>query len=145
MRRLALICLLCINCLTAVWADTASALTQGVLPTTEGQRREYSAYIEMSRAYVSGICVLLMDEGVIKGALFNEFGVTALEFTFYPERRKVKLHNVMKLMDKWYIRRVLRKDLAQLMVLMEQGETTYKNERRHITYQLTPMKDEVTQ
>ncbi len=128
MRRLVLICLLSVSLLSPAQTST-----------------RYAAYIEMPRGYVSGVCVLLNDGEVVKGSLFNEFGVTALDFTYDLQRRKVTLHHVVRLMDKWYIRRVLRKDLAQLMIRLERGETTYQNERRHITYQFTPIEDEATE
>jgi hypothetical protein len=77
--------------------------------------------------------------------LFNEFGITAIEFSYNPERDKVKLKHVIKMMDKWYIRRVLRKDIAQLMSLLYNGKTEYQNTRRNISYQFIPIIDEVTQ
>ena len=46
-------------------------------------------------------------------------------------------------MDKWYIRRVIRKDIAQLMIRLQNGVTQYQNERHHIQYQFLPIKDEV--
>ena len=109
---------------------------QASFPFSEGERIKYDAYIEMPKAYISGVCVLQREGGIIKGSLFNEFGITALDFTYNPERGKVKLHHVMKLLDKWYIRRVLRKDMAQLMTCLQQGKTMYYNERRKIRYQL---------
>ncbi len=115
---------------------------QSAFPETEGDRIRYAASIEMPKAYLSGICVLLREGDVVRGSLFNEFGVTALDFTYHPENQKVKLHHVISMMDKWYIRRVLRKDLAQLMLRLQQGETTYHNERRHITYQFKILKPE---
>ncbi len=99
----------------------------------------------MPRAYVSGVCVLQTDGDTVRGCLFNEFGVTALDFTYDSQRQKVKLHHVVKMLDRWYIRRVLRKDLAQLMIRLQRGETQYRNERRQITYQFTPIKDEATE
>lgn len=137
MKRLVLICFLFISLLSAI-----SMQAQSVLPSQEGECRQYSAYIEMPRGYISGVCVLLKEDAVIKGSMFNEFGISSLDFTYYPERRKVKLHHVVKMMDKWYIRRVLRKDIARLLLSMDEGKTEYKNERRHITYQLNPMENE---
>ena len=102
----------------------------------------YTAYIEMPKAYLSGICILWHDGDMVKGSLFNEFGVTALDFTYYIYKEKVKLHDVMAQMDKWYIRRVLKKDLRQLMLQLQQGKTTYENQRQHIKYQLTPIAHE---
>lgn len=139
MRRLMHICLLFISLLSVTELQA-----QATFPFFEGERVSYTAYIEMTDAYISGICILLKEDGIIKGCLFNEFGVTALDFTFNPERGKVTLHHVMKMMDKWYIRRVLRKDLAQMIICLQNGKTIYRNERRKITYQFTPLTDEVS-
>ena len=89
--------------------------------------------------YVSGICILHRDGDTVHGSLFNEFGITALDFTYRLEKKKVKLHTVMPMMNKWYIRKVLKKDLRQLMTGLQNGETTWKDERYHIEYQLTPL------
>ena len=137
MRKSALICLLFVSQLAVM-----RLFAQSAFPETEGGRIRYAASIEMPKAYLSGICVLLREGDVVRGSLFNEFGVTALDFTYHPENQKVKLHHVIKMMDKWYVRRVLRKDLAQLMLRLQQGETTYHNERRHITYQFKTLKPE---
>ena len=111
-----------------------SVQAQTTFPSAEGERAKYAAYIEMPKAYVSGICVLLQADGLIKGSLFNEFGITALDFTYNPQRDKIKLHSVMKMMDKWYIRKVLKKDLRQVMKTLKEGQTEYTNQRRHIVY-----------
>lgn len=111
-----------------------SVQAQTTFPSAEGERAKYAAYIEMPKAYVSGICVLLQEDGLIKGSLFNEFGITALDFTYNPQRDKIKLHSVMKMMDKWYIRKVLKKDLRQVMKTLKEGQTEYTNLRRHIVY-----------
>ncbi len=139
MRRLALICLLFVSPLYAILLHA-----QSTFPTNEGERVKYNAYIEMPRAYISGISVLLKEGNVIKGSLFNEFGITALDFTYDPKRQKVKLHNVIKMMDKWYIRRVIRKDIAKMMICLQKGETQYVNEKRHINYHFIPIENEAT-
>lgn len=115
-------------------APPISVQAQTTFPSAEGERAKYAAYIEMPKAYVSGICVLLQEDGLIKGSLFNEFGITALDFTYNPQRDKIKLHSVMKMMDKWYIRKVLKKDLRQVMKTLKEGQTEYTNQRRHIVY-----------
>ena len=123
--------LLCISMLLAL---PISVQAQTTFPSAEGERAKYAAYIEMPKAYVSGICVLLQEDGLIKGSLFNEFGITALDFTYNPQRDKIKLYSVMKMMDKWYIRKVLKKDLRQVMKTLKEGQTEYTNQRRHIVY-----------
>ena len=123
--------LLCISLLLAL---PISVQAQTTFPSADGERAKYAAYFEMPKAYVSGICVLLQEDGLIKGSLFNEFGITALDFTYNPQRDKIKLHSVMKMMDKWYIRKVLKKDLRQVMKTLKEGQTEYTNQRRHIVY-----------
>ena len=123
--------LLCISMLLAL---PISVQAQTTFPSADGERAKYAAYIEMPKAYVSGICVLLQEDSLIKGSLFNEFGITALDFTYNPQRDKIKLHSVMKMMDKWYIRKVLKKDLRQVMKTLKEGQTEYTNQRRHIVY-----------
>ena len=121
-------------CISMLFALPISVQAQTTFPSADGERAKYAAYIEMPKAYVSGICVLLQEDGLIKGSLFNEFGITALDFTYNPQRDKIKLHSVMKMMDKWYIRKVLKKDLRQVMKTLKEGQTEYTNQRRHIVY-----------
>lgn len=100
----------------------------------------YSVLIDMPKAYLSGVCVM-RREGTVQGTVFNEFGVTSLSFHYDPVRQKVRLHYLVAMMDKWYIRRVLRRDLLRLLQQLEQGETRYENTRQHITYVMTPIYD----
>ena len=92
---------------------------------------------------LTGICVVKRTDAGIVGSVVNEFGLHA--FDMVEKGRKLKVKNVMSMMDKWYIRRVLKKDLVQLMLRLQQGQYCYKNERQHITYQFTPIANEVTQ
>lgn len=141
MRLFILICLL-FNSLLQI---TAVGQDKCLLPLHEGESIRYDAYIEMPHAYISGICILLNDGQVIKGSLINEFGLTAIDFIYYPKKEKVKLCSVFGAMDKWYIHRVLRKDLAQLLQCLKQGETQYINKRRNITYNFKPVDNAITQ
>ena len=54
----------------------------------------YSAYIELPRGYVSGMLVLHHEEETVKGSLFNEFGISAMDFAYRPQKDKVKLLSV---------------------------------------------------
>ena len=136
MRRSMQSCLLFISLLLSVL--TSRLYAQTTFPA-DGESIRYTAYIEMEKGYVSGICILHRDGDTVHGSLFNEFGITALDFTYHLEKKKVKLHTVMPMMNKWYIRKVLKKDLRQLMTGLQNGETTWKDERYHIEYQLTPL------
>ena len=102
---------------------------QGEFPSKEGDRVRYSALIEMPKAYLSGVCILLREDGVVKGSLFNEFGISALDFTYRLDKDKVKLHHVIKMLDRWYIKRVLKKDMRELIHRLQQGQPEYQNEK----------------
>ncbi len=110
-------------------------------PTADGERARYDAVIEMGRGYVSGVCILVADNGEVKGCLVNEFGISALDFIYNPQTKKVKLVHVIKLLDKWYIRRTLRSDLAKVMQNLAEGVMTYRNEKRKIDYKFTILQD----
>ncbi len=110
-------------------------------PDKEGDKVRYNAVIEMKKGYMSGVCILVNDGGLVKGSLFNEFGISAMDFTYRPDRRKVKLLSVVKMLDKWYVKRVLRKDLAQLMEQLRKGAGEYKDERFKINYKFTLLED----
>ena len=96
----------------------------------------YSACIETPRAAISGICVLAEAGDTIRGTLVNEFGITAIEFTWLRQNDKVRLHALLPALDRWYIRRTLRRDLRHLLHALREGRATYRNERRRITYTL---------
>ena len=89
-----------------------SAQKPRLYPDSIGGKVKCNATIEMKKGYVSGICMLVNDGGVVRGSLFNEFGISALDFAYYPESDKVKLGDVMKMLNRWYIKKVLKRDLS---------------------------------
>lgn len=110
-------------------------------PDNVGSKVKYNATIEMSKGYVSGVCIMVNDGGVIKGSLFNEFGISAIDFTYQPDKRKVKLLSVIKMLNKWYIKKVLRQDLVQVMENLSKGICSYHDEKFKINYNFTILKD----
>ena len=46
---------------------------------------------------------------------------------------------VMNTLNKWYIKRVLKKDLKEVMHLMQNGENEYRNNKRKLYYQFVLM------
>lgn len=165
-------CLSLFALLTLVGAFGVSAMAEGFPQTREGlsaclsavveksendpvlplpflrvpnSRIRYNAMVEMPRGYLSGIMILLNDEGEVRGSLFNEFGISALDFSYYPERRRVKIHHAVKMIDKWYIKRTLRADLAHLFDTLTEDGGEYTNAKRHIHYLLTPLHDDTQQ
>ena len=110
---------------------------QSLLPR-EGDRVRYDIQIDFKKAYVSGLCTMVGDEGAVKASIVNEFGVSAIDFIYRPARDKVKIVSLFGPLDKWYIRLLLRKNLKELMHRMQQGQTTYADQKHHVTYTLTP-------
>ncbi len=91
---------------------------------------------------MSGICILLNDSMEVKGSIFNEFGVSAMDFSYLPSKDKVRLHHIIGFMDKRFIRRRLKKDLRELMHSLQEGKGRYKNEKYKTTYSLMPLAEE---
>ena len=141
MRQLVRACLVFVS-LTFLTAHFSTVNAQVCFPSTQGEKAKYSAYIDMPQGYVSGVCVLFNEGTVIRGSLFNEFGITALSFSYDIKKEKIKLYSVVKLMDKWYIKRILKKDLKQLMKCLQKGESVYQDEKYHITYSFSTLNTE---
>ncbi len=112
-----------------------------LFPDSAGSKVRYNATIEMAKGYVSGVCIMVNDEGIIKGSLFNEFGISAIDFTYQPDTKKVKLLSVIKMLNKWYIKKVLRKDLVQVMENLSKGISSYHDKKYKIDYNFTVLKD----
>lgn len=119
--------------------DMGDSVQAPSYPAADGGRTECNAMIEMPKGSVSGICVLLHDGDTIKGAVINEFGITTLSFHYLIKKDKVKLKDVVAMLDKWYIRRVVARDLRRLLHALRDGTPQYTDGRYHITYSLSPM------
>ena len=113
-------------------------------------------YFELttSKANLSGVMILRIDEKEIKGSLINEFGLSALSFIFDKEKNKIKLKDIVKFLNKWYIKTVLKKDLmiclSQLYdipckigkrykIEKENGSITINNTKYHIIYSFSSL------
>ena len=112
---------------------------QSIFPSEEGDRAKYTTQIDFNKGYLSGIAILAYMDGCIKGSVFNEFGVSAMTFAYHPNKNKVKIISVTGSLNKWYIKRILKKDLLQLMEVLKKGGTTYENQKYHITYSFNPL------
>lgn len=123
--------------LTLLLTLSLAGQAQSLLPG-EGERVRYDIQIDFQKAYVSGLCTMLGDEGTVKASVVNEFGVSAIDFIYRPDRDKVKIVSLLGQLDKWYIRLLLRKNLKALMHQLQQGHTTYADQKHHVTYTLTP-------
>jgi len=125
-----------------VQAQDSLIAQQTPLSDSIGCKTKYATTIELSKGYLSGITIMVREADVYHGVLFNEFGITALEFTYQPQIKKVELIEVIAMLDKWYIRRVLKNDLQHVMENLMKGNPTYKNEKYHISYKFSVMSND---
>ena len=139
--RLISILLLSLASLT-VQAQDSLIVQQAPLSDSIGCKTRYATTIELSKGYLSGITIMVREADVYHGVLFNEFGITALEFTYQPQTKKVELIEVIAMLDKWYIRRVLKNDLQYVMENLMKGNPTYKDEKYHISYKFSVMSND---
>ena len=109
------------------------------LPVEEGERSRCGIEIDMGRAHLTGQCLMLMEEGVVKVSMVNEFGVSYVDFTYSPTKKKVRLLSVNARLDRWYIRLTLSKDLRSLMENLSRGLPQYSRGSR--AYRLLPEKE----
>ena len=58
------------------------------------------------------------------------------------EKDKVKLLSVQKMMDKWYVRKILRRDLRQLFHAMQEGRDEYRDEKYLMLFRFTPLTED---
>jgi hypothetical protein len=119
--------------------SATAACAQDSFPTQEGERARYSVQIEFGKAYISGVGILAYVDGEVRGAVFNEFGVSALSFSYNLQKDKVKILSIIGKLNKWYIRRVIKKDMREMMGILREGGSTYTNQKYHITYTFTPL------
>lgn len=132
------VCLLLISIAAALAAVPARG-EDSLFPRREGEKVRYAVMIERDEAYISGIAIIACQEEEVRGAVFNEFGVSVVSFSYNPRKRRVKILDAAGKLNRWYVRRTLRKDLVHVMSALQMSETTYVNERRRIRYTFTPL------
>ncbi len=122
----------------------------------EEKTETYHLYMQVRGREFTGIWVMneSSDAGIV-GTVINEFGVKAFDFTY--NGRKTQLHHVNAFLDKWYITRILKKDLTFIITNMQDrkdhaekkrqisfldsGEVVVVNSRYRIQYNFTPMSE----
>lgn len=110
----------CLLLSSLLWMAVVAVAADYLLPL-DG-RQEYSVAIMARGAEITGVCIVKTDAEGSRGAIVNEFGIHALDFMVSADRRKVKLLNVIPMMDRWYVRRVVKKDLRTLFNATADGE-----------------------
>lgn len=103
-----------------------------VMTADSAMTYEYHLTMQVRGHEITGICMMSQsaDHGIM-GTVISEFGMKAFDFIY--DNKKVQLLNIVAFLDKWYIRKVLRKDLAFILSQMEQG-VDFKKKSRSIQF-----------
>jgi hypothetical protein len=90
---------------------------------------EYHITIDARGNEITGLCIMnVYTDNSIKGTIINEFGTKIFDFSCSP-KKKVKIENVIAPINKWYIRRVLKGDLAFILSHIEQSSDVVEKKR----------------
>lgn len=80
------------------------------------QCEEYNLRMQFRGHEITGICVInKTNDSNLVGTVINEFGMKAFDFVY--SNGKIKLINIISFLDKWYIRKVLKKILALFLLI----------------------------
>lgn len=90
---------------------------------------EYNVLMQARGNEFTALCFMEPTEsGDLVGTLVNEFGIKVFDFTY--SCGKAKVQNVMGPLNRWYIRRVLNRDLTFILSNLDKGENVTLKKRR---------------
>lgn len=111
----------------------------------QGRMDRYKVQIDIQDAYLSGVCIIRDVEGLLTGAVVNEFGVSAVTFRYNKTKDKVKILSLAAAMKRPGVKVLLKNDLRNIMreyCLSEVGFKTvyiYENPKYRMKYNFTPI------
>ena len=103
-----------------------------LLPCSATESKEYNLLMNARGREITAICMMnVEDDGSILGTIVTEMGIKVFDFSYTDGKTKVM--NVLASLNKWYIRKVLRKDLSFILSNIDGGkDVVYK--KRSITF-----------
>lgn len=117
-----------------------------VAQNTQNQENtsRYSVQIDMSQAYVGGICIIKGNGTSLNVSIVNEFGISMMTFRYEHEKGKIKILNCIKQLNKPFIKKVLKKDFKIILREYLTQDTQrrpiqHNNLKYNITYNLLPL------
>ena len=124
------------------------------LEVTDSCASKYSVNISFHGMTITGLCIVRDYGDEVIGSVVNEFGIKAFDFVFNKDNGKTKLQNVIKMMNKWYIKKVISADLSTLLcsknsdknmkrrtIINENGMLLLNNTKYNINYKFIPIDD----
>ncbi len=113
----------------------------------------YRVQLQARNATLDGVLAVKIVDGNINGVVINDFGIKAFAFIISHDRKKVKLQDVMPMLNHWYVKRVLKSDLKLLfnitdcdkqpkgkktqIEILDDGSIKMTNTKYHIEYLFT--------
>lgn len=110
------------------------SMAQKAFPEINGDKVRYNIQIDIKKVYLSGVCILGRQDDKIVSSIVNEFGVSLMDFSYDPFKEKVKIHSITKKLDRWYIKRILKKDIKSMLKVMQAGGNEYLDSKYKIKY-----------
>lgn len=115
--------------------------------------KNYSIHIDFSNFYLSGICIVQLDNDIIVSSVVNEFGLSTVTFQYKIRKDKIKIINIIKQLDKFYIKKIIKSDLKKITkeyIIPSYYNNQckgyeYENIKYNINYKLIPLKNEIAQ
>lgn len=111
----------------------------------QGRMDRYKVQIDIQEAYLSGVCIIRDVEGLLTGAVVNEFGVSAVTFRYNKTKDKVKILSLAAALKRPGVKVLLKNDLRNIMreyCISEVGFKTvyiYENPKYRMKYNFTPI------
>jgi len=114
-----------------------SIMAQLTYPANDGDKVRYNLQIEVRESYLSGICIMVNNDGMIVSSIVNEFGLSLMDFIYSEKKNRLKIKSVIKPLDRWYIKRSLKRGLKGMLREMKSGKTEYIDNKSRIRYTFT--------
>ena len=131
-------------CLLSIVIVSCSSVTPAVKRTSDARpsdfvvwtpefrsdevKNSYRIALKTSENSITGLCFLKKNKDEWRGTLMNEMGATAFAFTVTGE--KCVLHNVISIMNKWYIKKTIAADLFFFIQIDNPNTPFYKRLER---------------
>ena len=133
-RQLATRCLLLISAIMGLGTELLANDCPYLMSIDSEQTAQYRVQLQFRDATLDGICVIKVVENEIRGVIVNDFGVRAFGFSVSLNRKKIKLHDVMPMLDRWFIKRVIKQDLKVLFTATSCDQSKEKKDNgTHVT------------
>ena len=98
----------------------------------KAQEAKMTVEITFNKGYITGLCLLNTENDTTYGTIMNEFGIKVFDFVYREPSKKIKLLHLIPMLNKWYIKRVLKKTCV-ISFLICSNRLLMNTETRNIT------------